>query len=132
MSLEASRAINALDKFGYSCDHFSLVDNSNLDLQSLFESATKTNKLLVVDHGWINASIGSTIIQRIYDLGYRGDSKILGYQDSPCPTSRILEHSFYPSPETILEACAGMLKLTLPKNLVMQESSEITSFKGPF
>ena len=41
------------------------VDHSNLELDSILESAKKTNKIIIVDHGWLNSSIGSTIIQNL-------------------------------------------------------------------
>ena len=63
---------------------------------------------------------------------FRGDARILGYQDSPCPTSRRLENCFYPSPKSILEACMSMLQLNVDEPIIMKESSELLSFKGPF
>ena len=46
------------------------MDNSYLELREILESVKKTNKIIVVDHGWLNSSIGSTIIQKLYQNGF--------------------------------------------------------------
>ena len=56
----------------------------------------------------------------------------MGYQDSPCPTTRVLEDGFYPCPESIAKnanlMCSGD-KNWKPSKITIQE---INSFKGPF
>ena len=132
MTLEAQKAIKALEKLNVSVDHFSIVNHTSLEFKALFESAQRTQKLLIVDHGWLNSSIASTIHSQLTLMGYSGKVKILGYEQSPCPTSRILEQLYYPSPDSIL--CESIQLLGLDKSSIQSlgVSPEILSFKGPF
>ena len=56
----------------------------------------------------------------------------MGYLESPCPTTRVLEDEFYPNPENVAikanQMCNG------DKNWKPEKISreEINSFKGPF
>ena len=56
----------------------------------------------------------------------------LGFADTPCPTTPLLEKAFYPSPGKIaIQAnilCDGDKNWNPPE----VEQSEILSFKGPF
>lgn len=131
MTLEAEKAIHKLEEYGITCDHFSLVNNTELCLDELFNSAVRTGRLLIVDHGWLNSSVATTLTSKIYVMGFSGEISIMGYQQCPCPTARSLERYFYPTADTILKACAKLTSV----DIVMSDlsvSQEITSFKGPF
>ncbi len=132
MTLESQKAINSLKELDLSCDHFSIVDHSNLDLEKLFESANKTGKLLVVDHGWLNCSVGSTIIEKIYRNKFKGEFNLLGYANSPCPTAKSLENLFYPSANSILIEALSLLKHPQAKSKILPVSKELNDFRGPF
>lgn len=132
MTLETQKAIKALACMDISCDHFSVVNHSNLKLDEVLKSANKTGNLLIVDHGWLNSSIASTIHSRLNMMGFEGQVEMLGYADTPCPTSKILEQFYYPSPDTILHAIAHLLKLDQQNIQSLGVSPEISTFKGPF
>lgn len=131
MTLEAKRATLALEKSGLSVDHFSIVNTSKPDLEKLYESAQKTGKILFVDHGWLNCSVAKSLIADLFMAGFKGDARILGYADGPCPTARCLERIFYPDANTI---ASELLRLCKRKHLSfrLEESEEISSFRGPF
>ena len=85
-----------------------------------------------MDNGWLTCGFSSEIIA---DLGINCENLKLnrmGYLDSPCPTTRVLEDGFYPYPEKIAEIanqmCDGNIKWK-PSKIVIDE---INSFKGPF
>ena len=132
MTLESQRAINTLKEFNIHCEHFSIVDHSNLELNAILESVKKTNKVIIVDHGWLNSSIGSTIVQKLYQNGFKGASRLLGYAECPCPTARSLENEFYPSAASILKEVLQILGHSLASSTTLPISKELLDFKGPF
>lgn len=132
MTLETQKAVKVLNELNVNCDHFSIVNHTDLHLEDVLHSVQRTNKLLIVDHGWLNCSIATSIHSRLNSMGFNGKVKILGYADTPCPTSRILEHFYYPSPDSILQASIKLLKLDSSNIQFLGESPEINAFKGPF
>ena len=111
-------------------DHFSLVNLTTFEKDNLLISAIKTGKILLIDNGWTKCSIVKDILCDLYLLGFRGDSQIMGYANSPCPTPKSLEEIYYPNPTSIAQKVQEMLKL--PTDIIIAESPEISSFKGPF
>ena len=132
MTVEVQKVTEALKNKGIFCDHFSLVDHSNLDLESLLISANKTNNLVFVDHGWLKSSIAHTIALTLREKGFKGKIKILGYADSPCPTSRKLENHFYPTASSIFKTTCEILELSIEDFDELPISEELINFKGPF
>tara|TARA_B100000700_G_C15062474_1_gene866803 strand:- start:7230 stop:8288 length:1059 start_codon:yes stop_codon:yes gene_type:complete len=132
MTLESQKAINTIKEFNIYSDHFSIVDHSNLELDSIIKSANKTNKIIIIDHGWLNSSIGSTIVQKLYQYGFKGEFRLLGYANSPCPTARSLENQFYPSAASILKEILELLGHPLASSSSLPVSKELIDFKGPF
>ena len=129
-SLEASRAISCLNKKNIFVDHFSIINLTKFSINLILKSAKKTGRILLIDNGWLRCSIIKDILCDLYILGFKGDSRIMGYANSPCPTPKILENVYYPNPTTIAQTIQEMLKL--PTDIVIEESSEIASFRGPF
>ncbi len=130
MTVEAQRSVEFLNQHGISADHFSLVNVSNIDLDTILASVMKTKHFLFIDHGWLNCSIGHTIISNLYGSGYGGKHSILGYQNTPCPTAKSLENYFYPDSQLIAEVILKMIGSSVIVEI--PASKEITSFKGPF
>ncbi|KGG16350.1 MULTISPECIES: alpha-ketoacid dehydrogenase subunit beta [unclassified Prochlorococcus] len=131
MSLEASRAIEELSsKMNITSDHFSIVRLDNISTEVILESAMKNKNLLIIDNGWTKCSIAKDILCELYLNGFMGKSKIMGYSDSPCPTPKTLENYYYPNPtsiaKNILELC------NIDDDIMIDESPEIKSFRGPF
>ena len=129
-SLEASRAISALKEKNIKIDHFSLLNLTNFSINIFLESAKKTGKILLIDNGWTKCSIVKDILCDLYISGFRGKSQILGYADSPCPTPKNLENIYYPTPTSIAKSILALLDIH--SDIVIPESPEIQSFKGPF
>ena len=132
MTLEAQKALNTLKKINIFCDHFSIINHSKLELDEIIKSAKRTKKIIVIDHGWLNSSIGSTLIQKLYQDGFNGKFKLLGYSDCPCPTARSLENEFYPSAASILKEVLKLLENPLASSYSLPVSQELLDFKGPF
>lgn len=126
------RAAEALKKIGISAEVIDPVSLSPIDYDLIRKSANKTKKVLVVDNGWLTCGFSSEIIA---DLGINCSNLKLdrmGYLESPCPTTRVLEDGFYPDPEGV--AIKANIMCNGEKNWKPEKISreEINSFKGPF
>lgn len=132
MTLEVQKVTESLKKENIYCDHFSLVNHSELYLEELLDSANKSQKIIFVDHGWLNCSIVHTLAYTLRDKGFKGRLKIFGYAKSPCPTSHKLENYFYPSAREILKASIELLNLQENQFENLPISNELSNFKGPF
>jgi pyruvate dehydrogenase E1 component beta subunit len=61
-------------------------------------------------------------------------AKRLGYLPTPCPTTKILENLYYPSPQSIAQAA---YQLTRGEGAAAWQpgkvdSNEVAEFRGPF
>ena len=126
------RASLALKEIGISAEVIDPVSLSPIDYELIRKSANKTKKVLVVDNGWLTCGFASEVIA---DLGINCKDLNLdrmGYLESPCPTTRVLEDGFYPNPERVAikanTMCGGDSNWK-PENIPRKE---INSFKGPF
>lgn len=129
-SLEAQRGCQAVEKLGVMCDHFTVSNIKRWGKSKIHNSARKTGKVLIVDNGWLNCSVAHSIAYQIFESGYTGEVKVMGYKDHPCPTAKRLEESYYPDAEvvanTLLELCNIDQYVKVDKSEILQE------FKGPF
>jgi len=126
------RASLALKEVGISAEVIDPVSLSPIDYELIRKSAQKTKKVLVVDNGWLTCGFASEVLA---DLAINCENLKLdrmGYLESPCPTTRVLEDAFYPDPERVAikanTMCSGDKKWH-PENISREE---INSFKGPF
>ena len=93
--------------------------------------------LLVVDTGWLSCGASSEILSEVFErIGQRRPfvAKRLGYLPTPCPTTKILENLYYPSPQSISQAAYQLVRgaeasAWLPGKV---DSSEVAEFRGPF
>tara|TARA_B100000768_G_scaffold163465_1_gene164765 strand:- start:12786 stop:13835 length:1050 start_codon:yes stop_codon:yes gene_type:complete len=126
------RAALALKKIGISAEVIDPVSLSPIDYEIIRKSASKTKKVLVVDNGWITCGFSAEIIA---DLGINCSGLNLdrmGYLESPCPTTRVLEDAFYPSPESVAIKANQMCNGDADWKPEKISRDEINSFKGPF
>ena len=78
-----------------------------LDEQSIFDSVRKTNRAVVVEHGWPYGGVGSHLIARIQEECFDAlDAPVLKvcYEDLPMSYAENLEHLTIPQPSQVLEA----------------------------
>jgi pyruvate dehydrogenase E1 component beta subunit len=93
--------------------------------------------LLVVDNGWLSCGASSEILSAVFEkIGGRRAfaGKRMGYLPTPCPTTRILENLYYPSPQSIAQATYRLVRgedaaAWQPGKV---DSSEVAEFRGPF
>ena len=127
---ETGRACKWLEKLKIQSDHFSISNIKDWGHSRILISAKKTGRLLIVDNGWLNCSIAHTIGFKIFESGYRGKIKVLGYADTPCPTARRLEDAYYPDAEMIANEILYLCESA--ERVKIKKSEALESFKGPF
>ena len=78
-----------------------------LDLEAILESVRKTNRMVLVEEGWPQASTGAWICEQVYHHGFDHlDAPIerVSHLDVPLPYAKNLEDEVLPSPEDVVEA----------------------------
>jgi len=78
-----------------------------LDLETILASVRKTNRVVVVEESWPQASVGAWIAEQIYCHAFDHlDAPIerLSHLDVPMPYAKTLEAEIIPSPENVVEA----------------------------
>ena len=84
-----------------------------LDQQTIFESVKKTNRALIVQEAWPQASVGTylaaLIQQELFDH-LDAPVTVLSGRDCPYPYARSLEKMMAPTPEIVVEAAKKLAK----------------------
>jgi pyruvate dehydrogenase E1 component beta subunit len=78
-----------------------------LDLDTILKSVAKTNRMVLVEESWPQASVGAWICEQVYANGFDLlDAPIerLSHLDVPMPYARNLEDEIIPSPASVVEA----------------------------
>jgi pyruvate/2-oxoglutarate/acetoin dehydrogenase E1 component len=135
MVVEALRAKRLLEQAGISAEVIDPVSLAPLDIETIAASVSKTGNLMVVDTSWLACGTGSEIVAQVVER-LQGAREIrvrrLGYQPTPCPTTRPLEDLYYPNAQSISLSAYELLGKTdswLPEPA---EAQEIAEFRGPF
>ena len=98
MFMECMRASEILSDEGIDAEVIDPISLVPLDMQSIYKSAVKTGRLLVVDNAWTNCGASAEIIAQTAERSEGQVTKLrrLGYAPTTCPTSPALEEVFYP------------------------------------
>lgn len=78
-----------------------------MDTEAILESVRKTNRAIVLYHGWPHGGVGGEVIAQIQEKAFDHlDAPVLRvcYEDVPMPYAENLENLVLPSPERGLEA----------------------------
>ncbi len=136
MVVEALRARAHLEAIGIHADVIDPVSLAPLDIETIAHSVERTGRLLVVDNDWAACGASAEIIAAVVERCTGGRSPRvarLGYEPTPCPTTRPLESLYYPNGRTIATRAFAMIKGNgahwRPEGV---EAKEIEEFKGPF
>jgi pyruvate/2-oxoglutarate/acetoin dehydrogenase E1 component len=137
MALECVRAKHLLEAADINAEVIDPVSLAPLDSETIARSVERTGRLLVVDTGWLSCGASSEILSEVFErIGGRRPfvAKRLGYLPTPCPTTKILENLYYPSPQSIAQAA---YQLTRGEGAAAWQpgkvdSNEVAEFRGPF
>jgi pyruvate dehydrogenase E1 component beta subunit len=108
----ALKAAELAEKDGVSAEVIDLRTLRPLDDEAILASVRKTNRAVVVFHGWPYGGVGGEIISRIQELAFDDlDAPVLRvcYEDVPMPYAENLENMILPSPERAYAAIQRVL-----------------------
>lgn len=138
MLLECLRAAELLADVGINAEIIDPVSLVPLDIETIARSTNRTGRLLVVDNAWTNCGASAEIIARVAEQMLSGRAialRRLGYAPATCPTSPVLEQTFYPNPITIAKAAHAMARPDAPDwhpDADRVELAHQVEFRGPF
>ena len=140
MTVEALHAADYLEIQGISCEVIDLRTIKPLDWLSVFDSVTKTGRLLVLDSGFTTGSVAGEIVARVAMERFsqlKSPPARLAMPDVPEPTSPALTKGFYVRAVDIASKALEMMgrdsstvKADLPEPVPHDVPGEW--FKGPF
>ncbi len=100
-------ALERLEEDGISAEVIDPRTLRPLDLDTILESVKKTNRMVLVEESWPQASVGAYICEQVYKHALEFlDAPIerVSHLDVPMPYARNLEDEVIPSPESVVEA----------------------------
>lgn len=83
---------------------------SPLPLEGLWESATKSGKVLIVEEGPLEAGWGAEVLARLAEAGLSGQCSRVGALPCPIPASKPLENLVLPTVQSIRLGIKSLLK----------------------
>lgn len=92
---------------GISVEVIDVMTLRPLDLETILESIRKTNRMVLVEESWPQASVGAWICEQVYKNGFDHlDAPIerCSHLDVPMPYAKNLEDEVIPSPESVADA----------------------------
>ena len=136
MVIESYRACKLLQLKDINAELIDPIWLSPLDIETIIDSVKRTGHLLVVDNGWQECGVAGEICMKVVEF-FQGQINIkvsrLGFKNTPCPTTPVLEDLFYPNAASIASRVFEIIrpneKSWKPKH---EQAEEITNFKGPF
>lgn len=138
MNVEAIQAADFLKEYGISCDIIDPRTLTNIDYSLITESVDNTGVCLVLDLGWPEYGLGSQIAASIYERCFaklKKPIKVLAWENTPCPTAKVLEREFYPNVHDIVNSVYELLGIKdKPDRAIksLDSYSHQNRFKGPF
>lgn len=135
MNVESAKAAEILARRGIEVEIIDPRSIVPLNDELIVDSVNKTRYCIVIDNDWLNCGFSAEIAARISEKCF-GKLKApvirIGFANTPCPTTRVLENEFYPNAATIIRAVERQLKLS-PVDLSQENFfSNENRFKGPF
>ena len=104
---EAYAAADALEKEGISCEIIDLRTVRPLDIESIFTSVRKTNRLVILEEAWpfgnVSTEITYQVQNEVFDYLDAPIEKI-NTADTPAPFSPVLFKEWLPNSEDVIAA----------------------------
>ena len=113
MVSEAVKAAKSLEKADIVAEVIDLRSLKPLDKTLLFESITKTGRLVIADGGWKTCGVAAEISAVVTEKAFRHlKAPILRVTlpDAPAPASSVLEKVYYPNANSIVSAVEELFK----------------------
>lgn len=140
MTIEALQAAEFLASKNIHCEVIDLRTVQPIDWQLIFDSVSKTGRVVVLDTEWGNVSISSEIVARIaiqQHAALKTAPRRLALPDLPTPTSPALTEKYYPRTEDLVHLIAEMLNKKINASAIIRQHATPHDvpgawFKGPF
>ena len=140
MSVIALQAAQFAERYGVAIDLIDLRTIKPLDEATIFESARKTGRVLVVDSGSAIGSFGAHVITNVARNCFeslKASPQLIASPDIPEPTSHGVTEDFKVSATTIAKGIFEMMKIAPPEDLELTLRSvhhDVPDqfFTGPF
>ena len=138
MLIECVRAQEILADVGVEAEVIDPISLVPLDIETVAESARRTGRLLVVDNAWSTCGASAEIITCVVEGDVNREpilARRMGYAPTTCPTTPVLEQTFYPNPATIAETAYRMVRPEAPSWQPEPQRAELAyqvQFRGPF
>ncbi|MDH7564230.1 MAG: transketolase C-terminal domain-containing protein [Candidatus Bathyarchaeota archaeon] len=111
---EALKAADNLSNVGIDVEIVDLLSVKPLDEKLLFKSVEKTNRLVVVDGGWIHFGLAAEIAARVSETCLfkllKAPVMRVALPNAPAPASSALEKVYYPNAGSIVSAVKKSLE----------------------
>ncbi len=146
MTLEASRAANALADHGCETDVFDLRVLRPLNLAPIIASVQRTGRLVVCDTGWRTLGLGAEIVAEVAERAFAHLKRPpirIALPDHPTPSALALAKVYYPGSAEIVSAVQKLCDLD--ESIAQAAREEVIAlrqgvsidkpdpaFKGPF
>jgi len=104
---EAYTAADALEKEGISCEIIDLRTVRPLDIESIFTSVRKTNRLVILEEAWPFGNVSTEITYQVQNEVFDHlDAPIekINTADTPAPFSPVLFKEWLPNSEDVIAA----------------------------
>jgi len=104
---EAYTAADALEKEGISCEIIDLRTIRPLDIESIFTSVRKTNRLVILEEAWPFGNVSTEITYQVQNEVFDHlDAPIekINTADTPAPFSPVLFKEWLPNSEDVIAA----------------------------
>jgi len=133
MAYEAERAADILTEHGINAEVIDPRSIRPLDEGIILDSVRKTGHLVVADTSWARYGFAAEVAAVVAEqgIGYlKAPVRRVTPRDCPAPVSRPLEEAFYPSPNSIAQACLEVLRTD---GVVARELADVQgAFVGPY
>ena len=108
----AMNSVEALQELGVDPEIIDLRTISPMDLDTVVDSVSKTNRLVILHEacrtGGAGGTLASLVMERAFD-DLDSPIKVVGAPDTPVPYSPVLEKFFLPDVENVVKAVRGMV-----------------------
>lgn len=135
MNVEAKKAAEILARRGVEMEIVDVRSIYPMDEATIIASVRKTGHCIVADYDWLHCGVSAEIAARIYQACFgclKSPVTRIGFEHTPCPTTRPLENQFYPNAVDIIRTAE--VRLGLPPADLSQEDfyTYENQFRGPF
>ena len=107
MVKEAMKSAKTLSGKGVSVEVIDLRSIKPWDSETVYQSVSKTGRLVVADTGWIQGGISAEVVSTISGRAHglmKSPALRVGLPNTPAPCARSLEEAYYPCERTVSAA----------------------------